>query len=128
MYMKTFWITISAFVSLPADSVGFRGWLKPCSIDDEENIQKLEQTEPITFSLQTDPVTTNPSIFAFRDITLMLNFSWLAYSSTREELDYYSSDIGNPNVFEVFVEEKYDTKLVIADLPDTIVVVCSFYS
>lgn len=62
--MKTFWITIALFVRLPPDSVSFKGWFKPCSIDDEENIRNLDQTEPVSFSLQIEPAS-NPSIFHF---------------------------------------------------------------
>lgn len=52
----------------------------------------------------------------------MLNFSWLVYSSSREELDCYASEIGTPDMFEVVVEVKYDTKLVIAKLADRIII------
>lgn len=71
--MRAFWVVIDAFVSLPPDSVGFKGWFKPCTLDNIEHIQQIEDTEPISFTLGTLPVT-NPSIFVFRDITLMLNF------------------------------------------------------
>lgn len=86
--MMTFWMVIAAFASMPADSVALKGWFKPCSVDDMENIHKLDETELISFSLAREPVT-NPSIFAFRDTTLMLDFSWLAYSSTRRGRTFF---------------------------------------
>lgn len=81
------WLAFTAFVSLPNDLVGFRGWLKPCTVEDEEHIHELEETELVSFSLETDPVTC-PSIFAFRDVTMILNLSWLAFVSSRKELDF----------------------------------------
>lgn len=65
MYTKTFWIVITAFASLPPTSVGTKGWFKPCSTDDLENIRKLEERAPVAFS-QTDHPVTNPSVFTFR--------------------------------------------------------------
>lgn len=37
----TFWMVITAFFSLPPDSVGLKGWFKSCSVHDMEQISML---------------------------------------------------------------------------------------
>lgn len=74
--LKISWIAIISYVALLPDSVGFRGWFKPC---DHSLIHQVDETEAVSFSLESDPVTSS-WIFGFKDIFVMLNLSWVPYN------------------------------------------------
>lgn len=113
--MKIMWVIIVAYASLPKDSVGFRRWLSPCQ--DGKN----QDTEPIAFDLTTR-ADTNPQTFAYYNVADMFNFSWIAYSKSRAELEFYTGHVGAPECFHVMEEEEFNTKIIIANLPDRIVI------
>lgn len=119
--MKIVWIFVTAYVSLPPDSVGFKGWFKSCDVWETDETHRMHEVDPVSFSLNPTPVT-NSCIFGLEDAALMLNLSWLAYMNSKEEMDFYSGPLAAPHKFEVLFEEKLQTRVILASLPDRIII------
>lgn len=114
--VKIIWIISIAYMSLPSDSVGWSGWFRPCTKSDDD----LGNSKPVVLSRKND-TETNPSVFAFRNHCMMLNFSWIAYARTEEKSRLHFDDLQQRSM-SIFECKRTDTRYILADFPDRIVI------
>ncbi|KAI0557956.1 Lipase domain protein [Gracilaria domingensis] len=113
------YVTVEAYMNLPSDAIGVRGWLHPQA----PRLNGL--LEPITYR-KREPTSqlVQTNCFVMETHVIMFNFAWLVYyyntpkmsklSGMRNKFDY--------EVRKVVVDEGTDTRALIVDGDDRIVV------
>lgn len=107
------WTIITAYVSLPADSIGLRGWFRPC---DDENLRDIE---PITLNKNPETITS-PNVFAVHSQIFYFNMSWLAYTKKENIANLEAPELAYGEIKEI-IDDSLDVRVIILDLPDRIV-------
>lgn len=115
------WLLIIAWISLPYDSIGLRGWRESCYLSDAHNRDRMDEAEAISLSLVEREPITNPAIFCFYDHTKMLNFAWLACCNSKDKFELFSLELCNTYTVKVIDNEDEEIRVVVASLPERIV-------
>lgn len=114
------YVTVEAYVNLPADAIGLRGWLQPQS-------PKLDGLlEPISYrkrEIRAQELQTN--CFVMETHVIMFNFAWLVYYHNTPKMSKLKSS-GGFNLAYVVSEQvsspETDTHALLIDREDRIVV------
>ncbi|CAN8072398.1 unnamed protein product [Agarophyton chilense] len=113
------YVTVEAYMNLPSDAIGLKGWLRP-------QAPRLNgMLEPITYrKREPNSQLVQTNCFVMETHVIMFNFAWLVYyygtpkmsklSSMRNKFDY--------RVRKVVSDEGTDTRALIIDGEDRIIV------
>lgn len=113
------YVTVEAYMNLPSDAIGLRGWLRPQA----PRVDRL--LEPITYrkrELKSQFVQTN--CFVMETHVVLFNFAWLVYYYGTPKMSKLSDRRNkfNYKVQAVVFDERTDTRALIVDGEDRIVV------
>lgn len=114
------YITVEAYVNLPADAIGLRGWLQPQAPDLDGLL------EPITYkNKEGTRQELLSNCFVMETHVMMFNFAWLVYYYNTPKMSKLKNN-GDPNseylVFEQISCPETDTHALLIDRDDRIIV------
>lgn len=123
------YITVEAYVNLPADAIGLMGWLNPQPPTD--NISSRRLLDPITYRKREPPslhgVVSDMRVncFIMQTHVTMFNFAWLVYYWNTKKMENIrlTQDVFRFKIAEYIKDSATDTNVLIVDGDDRIVIV-----
>lgn len=120
--------TVEAYVNLPADALGFKGWFSP-QMPKGIGAEKSE-LEPITYRKREPPslhgVVSDLSVncFVMQTHVTMFNFAWLVYYWDTPKVENFklTQDVFKFTVAEYIKDVETDTHVLVVDGADRIVI------
>lgn len=113
------YVTVEAYVNLPADAIGLKGWLQP------QAPRVGESLEPITYRKREVPAQgLQATCFVMETHVMMFNFAWLVYyynTPKKEKLKKTRNKFAY-EVRELVSSQATDTHVLLVDGEDRIVV------
>lgn len=121
--------TVEAYVNLPSDAIGFRGWFQPQLQKDEK--WNAGEFEPLTYrnreppSLHGTVSDLKRNCFVMQTHVNLFNFAWLVYYWNTPKADNFkiSQDVFKFVIQEYIKDEETDTHVLVIDGEDRIVIV-----
>lgn len=114
------YVTVEAYVNLPADAIGLRGWLNPQAPDLDGIL------EPITYRKREVPAQElQTNCFVMETHVMLFNFAWLVYYYNTPKMSKLRNTRRNNFVYEVSEQVsniETDTHALLVDGNDRIVV------
>lgn len=123
------YITVEAYVNLPADAIGFKGWFAP-QLPRGFGAQKSE-LEPITYRKREPPslhgVVSDLRVncFVMQTHVTLFNFAWLVYYWDTPKVENFklTQDVFKFTIAEYIKDIATDTHVLVVDGEDRIVIV-----
>lgn len=121
--------TVEAYVNLPSDALGFKGWFAP-QLPRGQGAEKSE-LEPITYRKREPPslhgVVSDLRVncFVMQTHVTLFNFAWLVYYWDTPKVENFklTQDVFRFTIAEYIKDENTDTHVLVADGEDRIVIV-----
>lgn len=123
------YITVEAYVNLPADAIGFRGWFAP-QLPSGKGAKKSE-LEPITYRKREPPSLhgivsdLRVNCFVMQTHVTLFNFAWLVYYWDTPKVENFklTQDVFKFTIAEYIKDIETDTHVLAVDGEDRIVIV-----
>lgn len=120
--------TVEAYVNLPADALGIKGWFVP-QIPKGIGAEKSE-LEPITYRKREPPSLhgvvsdLNVNCFVMQTHVTLFNFAWLVYYWDTPKVENFklTQDVFKFTVAEYIKDKETDTHVLVIDGADRIVI------
>lgn len=120
--------TAEAYVNLPADSLGFKGWFWPQTPRGQG--ADTSELEPITYrkreppSLQGDVCDLRVNCFVMQTHVTLFNFAWLVYYWDTPKVENFklTQDVFKFTIAEYIKDKVTDTHVLVVDGEDRIVI------
>ncbi|KAI0567372.1 Lipase domain protein [Gracilaria domingensis] len=121
--------TVEAYVNLPADAVGFKGWFAP-QLPRGQGAETSE-LEPITYRKREPPslhgVVSDLRVncFVMQTHVTLFNFAWLVYYWDTPKVENFklTQDVFQFTIAEYIKDKETDTHVLVVDGQDRIVIV-----
>lgn len=123
------YVTVEAYVNLPADAIGFKGWFVP-QLPRGFGAEKSE-LEPITYRKREPPSIhgivsdLRVNCFVMQTHVTLFNFAWLVYYWNTPKVENFklTQDVFKFTIPEFISDKITDTHVLVVDGEDRIVIV-----
>lgn len=123
------YVTVEAYVNLPADALGIKGWFSP-QVPKGLGAESSE-LEPITYRKREPPslhgIMSDLSVncFVMQTHVTLFNFAWLVYYWDTPKVENFklTQDVFKFTISEYIKDESTDTHVLVVDGEDRIVIV-----
>ena len=114
------YVTVEAFANMPADAIGWKGWLKPQPPEVHSDVQ------PIMYrKREVKGVQTSGNTLIMESTVTLFNFSWLAYYYNTDKMKRLKGECSanfDYEITQVISNEQTDTNAIVVDGSDRIIV------
>ncbi len=114
------YVSIEAFANMPADAIGWKGWLRPQPPKVDADM------EPIMYKKrEVKGATTSANTLVMESTVILFNFSWLAYYYNTDKMNRLKGDRSanfEYTISDVISNQQTDTNALVIDGSDRIIV------